>query len=85
MLLFRILLQKSEATIFAYCPSLETVVMPASILMSKMGATIFLESPNVTAIVKENSGAYSYCVNNKVKYRVVKNNIENESNRYGNA
>ena len=50
--------------------------MPASILMKTMGANIFLESPNVTAIVKANSGAYSYCVNNKVRYHVVNNNIE---------
>ena len=65
-----------EAWVFANCPSLETVMMPASILMSKIGSNIFLESPNVTAIVKEKSGAYSYCVNNKVDYRIVKNNVE---------
>jgi len=65
-----------EAWVFADCPSLETVMMPASILMNKIGANIFLESPNVTAIVKANSGAYSYCKNNNIKYRIVKNNIE---------
>ncbi len=65
-----------EAYVFADCPSLETVIMPASIQSSKIGAGVFGGSPKVTAIVKANSGAYSYCVNYNVNYRVVENNIE---------
>ena len=65
-----------QAYVFADCPSLETVIMPASIQFKKIGAGIFNGSANVTAIVKANSGAYSYCVNNNVKYHVVENSVE---------
>ncbi|MFR6360978.1 leucine-rich repeat protein [Amedibacterium intestinale] len=61
---------------FADCPSLETVIMPASIQESRIATGIFNSCPKLTVVVKANSGAYTYCLNNMVNYHVIENQIE---------
>ncbi len=62
--------------VFANCASLESVTMPVSISRDKIGAGIFFQSKQVLANVAENSGAYSYCVNNGYQYQVLKEFIQ---------
>ena len=62
--------------VFANCASLESVTMPVSISRDKIGAGIFFQSEQVLTNVAENSGAYSYCVNNGYRYQILKEFIQ---------
>lgn len=59
---------KIGSNVFANCPMLESVTFPTSIPRKDFGSTIFFNDSKVVLNVFENSGAWSYAINNNLKY-----------------
>lgn len=62
---------KIGSNVFANCPMLESVTFPTSIPRKDFGSTIFFNDSKVVLNVFENSGAWSYAINNNLKYRLL--------------